>query len=57
MKDLGTRYALFTRLPLFQGVSSTDLLNWEETLRLDIDELPASKLECIRQGDNCTQQL
>ena len=50
-------YALLTRLPLLQGISSTDLLNWEDALRLDIDELPASKLPLIRQGDNCTQLL
>ena len=50
-------YALLTRLPLLQGISSTDLLNWEDALRLDIDELPVSKLPLIRQGDNCTQLL
>lgn len=50
-------YALLTRLPLFQGISSTELLTWEETLRLDIDELPASKLPLICQGDICTQLL
>ena len=51
------RYVLLTRLPLFQGISSTELLNWEDALRLDIDELPASKLPLIRQGDNCSQML
>lgn len=51
------RYVLLTRLPLLQGISSTELLNWEDTLRLDIDELPASTLPIIRQGDNCTQLL
>lgn len=51
------RYALLTRLPLFQGISSTDLLAWEEALRLDIEELPASALPLIRQGENCTQML
>ena len=50
-------YALLTRLPLLQGISSTELLGWEDALRLDIDELPASKLPLIRQGDNCTQLL
>lgn len=51
------RYLLFTHLPLLQGISSTDLLYWEDTLRLDIDELPASKMTLIRQGDNCSQLL
>ena len=51
------RYVLLTRLPLLQGISSSDLLHWEEVLRLDIDELPASKLPLIRQGDNCSQLL
>ena len=51
------RYLVLTRLPLLQGISSTDLLHWEEALRLDIDELPASKLPLIRQGDNCSQLL
>jgi CRP-like cAMP-binding protein len=51
------RYSLFTRLPLLQGISSTELLGWEENLRLDIDELPASKMPLIRQGDNCSQLL
>ena len=50
-------YALLTRLPLLQGISSSDLLHWEEVLRLDVDELPASKLPLIRQGDNCSQLL
>ena len=54
MQDLSTRYALFTRLPLLQGVSSRELLGWEEALRLDIDELPASNLPLIRQGDACS---
>ncbi|MBO7120111.1 MAG: Crp/Fnr family transcriptional regulator [Bacteroidaceae bacterium] len=48
-------YALLTRLPLLQGISSTELLHLEDVLRLDIDELPASRLPLIRQGDNCTQ--
>ncbi|MBQ7462234.1 MAG: Crp/Fnr family transcriptional regulator [Bacteroidaceae bacterium] len=51
------RYLLLTRLPLLQGISSTELLNWEDILRLDFDELPASKLPLIRQGDNCSQLL
>ncbi len=50
-------YALLTRLPLLQGINSTELLHWEETLHLDIDELPASKLPLIRQDDNCSQLL
>ena len=50
-------YSLFTRLPLLQGISSRELLGWEETLRLDIDEFPASQLPLIRQGDNCSQLL
>ena len=50
-------YALLTRLPLLQGISSTELLGWEEALRLDIDELPASSLPIIRQGDYCSQLL
>ena len=57
MQDLSTRYALLTRLPLLQGISSTDLLSWEDALRLDLDEFPASKLPIIRQGDNCTQLI
>ncbi len=51
------RYVLLTRLPLLQGVSSTELLNWEETLRLDIDEFPASRLPLVKQGDNCSHLL
>ena len=54
---MNNRYVLLTRLPLLQGISSTDLLNWEEALRLDIDEFPASSMPLIRQGDNCTQLL
>lgn len=54
MQDLGTRYALLTRLPLLQGISSRELLGWEEALRLDIDEFPASGLPLIRQGDTCS---
>ena len=50
-------YALLTRLPLLQGISSTELLHLEDVLRLDIDELPASRLPIIRQGDLCTQLL
>ncbi|MCR5849956.1 MAG: Crp/Fnr family transcriptional regulator [Bacteroidaceae bacterium] len=57
MKDLSTRYALFTRLPLLQGISSRELLGWEEALRLDADEFPASSSPLIRQGDNCSQLL
>lgn len=57
MQNLSTRYALFTRLPLLQGVSSRELLGWEEALRLDIDELPASCLPLIRQGDTCSTLL
>ena len=57
MQNLGTRYALFTRLPLLQGISSGELLGWEENLRLDIDEFPASDLPLIRQGDNCSYLL
>ena len=51
------RYVLFTRLPLLQGISSRELLNWEENLRLDLNELPASNLPLIRQEDNCSQLL
>ena len=50
-------YALLNRLPLLQGISSTELLHLEDVLRLDIDELPASRLPIIRQGDLCTQLL
>lgn len=50
-------YPLLTRLPLLQGISSTELLQWEETLRLDIDELPVSQLPLVRQGDTCSQLL
>jgi CRP-like cAMP-binding protein len=50
-------YALLTRLPLLQGIGSTELLHLEDVLRLDIDELPDSKLPIIRQGDTCTQLL
>ena len=57
MQNLSTRYALLTRLPLLQGISSTELLVWEDALRLDIDEFPASKQPLIRQGDNCSQLL
>ena len=57
MQDLSTRYALFTRLPLLQGISSRELLGWEEALRLDIDELPSSDLPIIRQGDPCGSLL
>ncbi|MBR1498754.1 MAG: Crp/Fnr family transcriptional regulator [Bacteroidaceae bacterium] len=57
MQDLAKRYALFTRLPLLQGISSTELLGWEESLRLDPDELPASSLPIIRQGDTCSSLL
>lgn len=57
MQNLSTRYAVFTRLPLFQGIGSTELLNWEEALKLDIDELPASHYPLIRQGDNCSMLL
>lgn len=57
MQDLSTRYALLTRLPLLQGISSTDLLGWEDALRLDVDEFPASNLPLIRQGDNCSQLI
>lgn len=55
--ELSTRYALLTRLPLLQGISSRELLGWEETLRLDIDELPASDMPIIRQGDTCSQLI
>ena len=51
------RYTLLTRLPLLGGISSTELLNWEEALRLDIDEFPASNLPLIRQGDNSSHLL
>jgi len=51
------RYVLLTRLPLLGGISSTELLSWEDALRLDIDELPASKMPLIRQGDTCSQLL
>lgn len=57
MQDLSTRYALFTRLPLLQGISSGELLGWEEALRLDIDELPPSRMPLIRQDDTCTTLL
>ena len=57
MQDLGTRYALFTRLPLLQGISSVELLQWEDALRLDLDEFPASNLPLIRQGDICLHLL
>jgi len=57
MQDLSTRYALLTRLPLFQGISSRELLGWEDALRLDLDEFPASNLPLIRQGDNCSQLI
>lgn len=55
--ELSTRYALLTRLPLLQGISSSELLGWEEALRLDIDELPASNLPLTRQGDPCSSLL
>ncbi len=54
-QDLSTRYALLTRLPLFQGISSTDLLNLEEAMRLDLEEFHASKQPLIRQGDPCSK--
>ena len=57
MQDLSTRYALFTQLPLMQGIGSRELLGWEEALRLDIDEFPASALPLIRQGDPCSSLL
>lgn len=51
------RYSLFTRLPLLQGISSRELLSWEETMRFDIDEFPASSQPLLRQGDNCSQLI
>ncbi|MBO4550856.1 MAG: Crp/Fnr family transcriptional regulator [Bacteroidaceae bacterium] len=57
MQDLSTRYALLTRLPLLQGINSRELLGWEDALRLDLDEFPASSLPLIRQGDNCSQLI
>lgn len=57
MQDLATRYALLTRLPLLQGISSTELLGWEDSLRLDPDELPASNQPLVRQGDTCSSLL
>ena len=57
MQDLSTRYALLTRLPLLQGISSTDLLGWEDALRLDLDVFPASNLPLIRQGEPCSQLI
>ena len=57
MQDLSTRYALLTRLPLFQGIISRELLGWEEALKLDTDELPASNMPLIRQGDPCSSLL
>lgn len=57
MQDLSTRYALLTRLPLLQGISSRELLGWEEALKLDTDELPASNMPLIRQGDPCSSLL
>ena len=57
MQDLSTRYALLTRLPLFQGISSRELLGWEDAMRLDLDEFPASNLPLIRQGDDCSQLI
>ena len=57
MLDLSTRYALLTRLPLLQGISSRELIGWEETLRLDIDEFPPSSMPLIRQGDTCSCML
>lgn len=57
MQDLSTRYALFTRLPLLQGISSKELLNLEDVMRLDWDEFPASPMPLIRQGDQCSHLL
>lgn len=57
MQDLAARYALFTRLPLLQGINSSELLGWEDALRLDLDEFPASNMPLIRQGDACSQLL
>jgi CRP-like cAMP-binding protein len=57
MHDLSTRYALLTQLPLFRGVSSTELLGWEDALKLFPDELPASHIPLIRQGEHCSHLL
>lgn len=57
MQNLNTRYALFTRLPLLQGISSRELLGWEEALRLEVDELPASYLPLVQQGAPCSSLL
>lgn len=54
MHDLSTQYALLTRLPLFRGVSSTELIGWEDALKLFPDELPASRTPIIRQGEHCS---
>lgn len=53
MPNLAKKYILLTQLPLFRGVSSTDLLNWEESLNLHMEELPASQTPFIWQGDPC----
>ena len=57
MHSLNSRYSLFMRIPLLQGISSRELLDWEEKLRLDLDDFPASDLPLIRQGDACTGLL
>ena len=57
MHDLSTQYALLTQLPLFRGVSSTELLGWEDALKLFPDELPASHIPLIRQGEHCSHLL
>ncbi len=54
MPNLSTRYALLTRLPLLQGISSHELLDWEESIRLDLDKMPASEQPIIRQHDTCS---
>lgn len=51
------KYLLFSRLPLLQGISSTELLAWEDALRLEPDELPPSGLPLIRQGEPCSSLI
>ena len=49
MQDLAQRYALFTRLPLLQGIGSRELLGWEESLRLYLGTDDEDRLKEVQE--------
>lgn len=55
--DFSTKYILLTHLPLLQGLGGKELAQIENSIELDVEEMPSMQQPLINQGENCNHLI